>query len=152
MASEKILPFLTKLFHTIFDSHEFPESWSRSIIVPIHKKGDKTNTNNYRGISLLCALSKVFTAIFARRLRVWMELEKKIGIEQAGFRAKHTTVDHIFTLHATILKHVYSVGRGKLDVAFIDYNKAFDSVNRKTLWCVLQKAGISTKFSTYFFL
>ena len=87
IACDKITPFLTKLFNYVFDTREFPECWSQSVIIPIYKKGDHHNTNNYRGISLLSALSKVFTAILARRLKKWMEQEHKVCIEQAGFRS-----------------------------------------------------------------
>ena len=145
-AQEKLTPFLTKLFNNLFDNSYFPKLWSKSVIVPIHKKGDFHNPDNYRGISLLCATCKLFTTILADRLRNWMESESKLCIEQAGFRAGHSTIDHIFTLHAMILKHVYGEGRGKLYVCFVDYRKAFDSVNHTHLWRVLQESGVSTKF------
>ena len=146
VACEKIVPFLSKLFNTMYDLHDFPKTWSYSVIVPIHKKGDTSVTDNYRGISLLCALSKVFTAILAKRLRIWIESKNKVCPEQAGFRTQYSTVDHIFTLHAMISRHVYGNGRGKLYVAFIDYQKAFDSVDRQKLWEILTIAGVSNKF------
>ena len=145
-AQDVLLPFLIKLFNLLYDSHYFPKVWSKSVILPIHKKGDSNNPDNYRGISLLCATSKLFTSILANRLRTWMEMEDKICFEQAGFRADHSTVDHIFTLYALILKHVYGEGRGKLFVCFVDYRKAFDSVNHANLWRVLYESGMSTKF------
>ena len=146
LAADKIVPFLTRLFNKIYDSHSFPKSWSRSVILPLHKKGNLLNTDNYRGISLLCVMSKVFASILSSRLRKWMELEHKVCLEQAGFRTQHSTVDHIFTLYAMILKHVYGDRRGKLYVTFVDYRKAFDSVNHSKLWDVLRCARISTKF------
>ena len=102
--------------------------------------------DNYRGISLLCVMSKIFASILTSRLRRWVELENKVCPEQAGFRTQHSTIDHIYTLHAIILKHVYGDRRGKLYVAFVDYRKAFDSVNRSQLWKVLRSANLSTKF------
>ena len=146
VACDKIAPFLTKLFNKLFDSHYFPEAWSKSVIIPLHKKGDVQNPDNYRGFSHLGALCKVFTNILARRLRTWMEMEEKICDEQAGFRTRHSTVDHIFTLYSIVLKHVYGDRRGKLYVAFVDYKKAFDTVNHQQLWKVLKEAHLSTKF------
>ena len=146
VAGEKIAPFLTKLFNKIYDTHSFPRSWSRSVILPLHKKGNVLNVDNYRGISLLCVMSKIFASILTSRLREWIELENKVCPEQAGFRTQHSTIDHIYTLHAMILKHVYGNRRGKLYVTFIDYRKAFDSVNRSQLWEVLRSARLSTKF------
>ena len=145
-AQDKLLPFMTKLFNCLYESHYFPKNWSKSVIVPIHKKGDYHNPDNYRGISLLCASCKLFTSILADRLKTWMEVEDKICSEQAGFRREHSTIDHIFTLKSMILKHVFGEGRGKLYVCFVDYRKAFDSVNHTHLWRVLRESGLSNKF------
>ena len=146
IACDKLVPFLTELFNKLFDNHFFPVAWSKSILIPLHKKGDVHNPDNYRGITLLCALCKVFTNILSRRLRTWMELEEKISDEQAGFRTNYSTIDHIFTLHSIVTKHVYGDRRGKLYVAFVDYRKAFDTVNHQQLWKVLKGARLSTKF------
>ena len=147
IAGERIIPFLSKLFNKMFDMHYFPDLWSRSIILPLHKKGSVLDPDNYRGISLLSAISKIFSTVLTRRLRMWMELENKVCAEQAGFRTYHSTVDHIFSLHCMILKYVYGDRRGKLYVAFVDYRKAFDSVNHTKLWEVLKGAHLSTKFT-----
>ena len=69
-----------------------------------------------------------------------------MGLEQAGFREDHSTIDHVFTLHSIAVKHVYGGGRGKLYAAFVDFHKAFDSVDRSCLWTVLEKSRLSTKF------
>ena len=53
-----ILPVLTKLFNRLYDTDKFLKSWSKAIIVPIHKKGDPNIVSNYRGISLLDILEK----------------------------------------------------------------------------------------------
>ena len=64
-------------------------------------------------------------------------MEEKIIEEQAGFRAGYSTVDHIFSLYAMVQK--YLLKHTKLYVAFVDFKKAFDSVNRNALWSVLRK-------------
>jgi hypothetical protein len=63
--------------------------------------------------------------------------------EQAGFRANYSTIDHIFTLYSIVQK--YLLNKTKLYVAFVDFRKAFDSVNRNALWHVLRKNGINGK-------
>jgi len=73
-----ITPFLTKLFNKLFDSGHFPDDWTRSVIIPLLKKGDVLNPENYRGISLLSITSKVFTKILNTRLYNWAEREGKI--------------------------------------------------------------------------
>ena len=134
----------------MYDTGVFPEDWSRSVIVPIFKGGNSSDPQNYRGISLLSVISKLFSSVLTNRLQNWVEDNGKLCKEQAGFRKNHSTVDHIFTLHAMVTKHVYCGGRGKLYVAFIDYKKAFDSVNRQCLWKVLTKLGVSTKLVKMF--
>ena len=64
-------------------------------------------------------------------------MEEKILEEQAGFRAGYSTLDHIFSLYAMVQK--YLLKHTKLYVAFVDFKKAFDSVNRNALWSVLRK-------------
>ena len=124
----------------------FPRSWAKSIIVPIHKGGDVSNPKNYRGISLLSSISKVFMSILTDRLRSWAEKGDKFSKEQAGFRVDHSTIDHVFTLFSVAVKHVYGSGRGKLYAAFVDYQRAFDSIDRSCLWSVLTEICLSTKF------
>ena len=63
-----VVPFLVKYFNKLFSSGLNPTEWTKAIIVPLHKKGDINNVDNYRGISLLNVLSKIFTYIVNRRL------------------------------------------------------------------------------------
>ena len=132
-AIEVVIDFLVKLFNKIFDGGMFPREWSKSIIVSSHKKGDVNQPDNYRGIALTSDISKVYTNILNKRLAEWAEVEEKIIEEQAGFRAGYSTLDHIFSLYAMVQKHT------KLYVAYVDFKKAFDSVNRNALWSVLRK-------------
>ena len=140
-----ISPFLVKLFNQIYDTGTFPQEWGKSIIIPLFKSGDKNNPGNYRGISLLSILSKVFTSILNNRLYRWAENNHKICPEQAGFRQNYGTCDQIFTLISMIKKSAFGCKKGKLYVAFIDYLKAFDSVDRESLWLVLTKIKTSAK-------
>jgi hypothetical protein len=97
VADNIISPFLTKFFNCLFDRGVFPEDWTKAVIVPLFKKGDPNIVDNYRGISLLCIMSKIFTSILNSRLYTWAEYEKKICEEQAGFRKGYSTIDHLFT-------------------------------------------------------
>ena len=76
------------------NSEELPEEWKESVIVPIHKKGDKTECNNYRGISLLSTTYKILSNILLSRLIPYAE--EIIGDHQCGFRRNRSTTDHIF--------------------------------------------------------
>jgi hypothetical protein len=145
-AAENIIaPFLVKLFNRLFETGVFPKEWSQSVIIPLFKKGDANNPENYRGISLLSIVSKIFTSILNKRLYNWAEKEHKICEEQAGFRKSYATVDHVYTLMSMIKKSLFGLRKSKFYVAFIDYQKAFDSVDRESLWLVLKKIKTSTK-------
>ena len=113
----------------VFNTGIIPDEWSQGMISPIYKnKGDKASPDNYRGITILSCFGKLFTAILNNRLNNYLESMNLLCEEQAGFRKKYGTTDHIFNLKCIIDLYLF---RGKkLFCAFIDYKKAFDSVNR----------------------
>ena len=84
-SSQHLVPYLVELFNMFYDSGYFPPEWTTSILAPIHKKGSKDDPNNYRGVSLLPEISKIFTSIINNRLKVWCDTNEKIGEEQSGF-------------------------------------------------------------------
>ena len=145
-AGERIIPYITKLLNKVFQSSYFPINWATAIVVPLFKKGDKDIADNYRGISLLSIPSKILTAILNKRLYNWAEEHGKISDEQAGFRRSYSTVDHIYALYSMASNCLYGRRRSKLYVAYIDYKKAFDTVDRNILFQILEKQGVSTKF------
>jgi hypothetical protein len=140
---EKVVDFFVTFLNALFDKGIFPDYWCESITFPLYKKGDANNTNNYRGISISDIGSKVFSTIINRRLQEFVEDNNITGEHQAGFKRGYSTIDHMFTLLALIQKQ-FSFNR-KLYVAFIDFEKAFDSINRNLLWPILIKNGIRGK-------
>jgi hypothetical protein len=99
-----------------------------------------TNCNNWRGITLLSIPSKVFCIVLISRITE--AVDKKLRQEQAGFR-KGRGIDHIFVLR-NILEQCHEWQR-KLLVNFVDFEKAFDSLHRDSLWKILRNYGISSK-------
>ena len=136
-----ILPVLNKLFNRPFLNGYFPPCWSKSILVPLHKKGDINNTENYRGICLLDVLGKIFTSIINRRVTFFVNLYSKISEAQFGFREGYSTVDNAFILNSIIERYL-AKKKGKIYVCFVDFKRAFDSVNREKLWAVLKTNGL----------
>ena len=108
----------TKLFNLILKSGCYPKSY----IIAIHKSGDKSNLNNYRGISLMNCLSKIFRAISNARLTNFMD--NKFNDSQFGFRENHRTSDSLFILKALINKYLHK-HKQKIYVCFIDLQKSF---------------------------
>ena len=123
----------------------FPREWATGIIVPIFKKGDTGDLSNYRGITLLSIVGKIFTGILNSRLKSVIETFSLLNENQAGFRSGYRTTDHIFTLHSLIDNYVYK-NKKKLYVCFIDFRKAFDKVNLRHLWKKMIDLGLTGKF------
>ncbi len=106
-------------------------------MVSLYKKGDRTNTQNYRGICLLDTTYKVYARILNRRLKTIAEA--LLSEEQTGFRKGRSCTDAIF-----ILKRLIEERREhnkETHLAFIDLEKAFDNVRRKLLWEILERRG-----------
>ena len=91
-----------KLITSIWEKEKLPEEWKVSIIVPIHKKGDKTDCNNYGGISLLPTTYKILSNILFSRLIPYAK--EIIGDQQCGFRRNRSTIDHIFCIRQILEK------------------------------------------------
>ena len=128
----------------ILETGTFPTSWTIGLIVPIHKQGNIDNPNIYRGITLLSIFSKVFTSIINKRLVAWGEIMNKTSECQAGFRHGYTTIDNVFVLQSIIQRYLNTRG-GKLHALSVDFEKAFDSVDRHKLWAILNTHGVSPK-------
>ena len=138
------MPIYVKLFNLILRTGVFPEAWTVGIIIPIFKnKGSTEDPDNYRGITLLSCLGKLFTSVINNRLKKYMENLSLLGEEQAGFRAGYSTTDHIFTLKCII--DIFLSKKKKLFAAFIDYRKAFDNVWRVGLWQKLLNHNVNGK-------
>ena len=85
-----------KLMISIWNEEELPEEWKESIIVPIYKKGDKTDCSNCRGISLLPTTYKNLSNILLSRLTPYAE--EILGDHQYGFQCNRSTTDRIFCI------------------------------------------------------
>jgi hypothetical protein len=145
VASAHILsPYLKVLFNYILDQQTFPDEWSKAIICTIHRKGAYNEPNNYRGISLLSCVSKIFTKILHDRLCTWAEEQNLRFEEQAGFRKGYCTHDNIFVLQSLVQKYV-TKKRGRFYVLFIDFSKAFDSIPHDLLFYTLLQKGVHGK-------
>ena len=111
------------------------------LIIPIYKnKGSKDDANNYRGITLLSCLGKLFTSILNHRLTEFCENNLIIKEIQTGFRKCYSTLDHVCVIKNLI--DLYKFKRRKLFCCFGDYTKAFDSIWREALWHKLINSGI----------
>ena len=118
-----------------------PKSWCLDLISLIHKKGSKNDLGNYRGICVSSPLLKILCSLINDRVQAHCDEHGLISKNQIGFKKKTRTSDHIFTLKTLVKKYV-TMGKEKLYVCFVDFQKAFDSVWHKGLFHKLQRAGI----------
>ena len=98
----------------------------------LQKQRGPKNPSNYRPITILSCLGKLFTSVLNDRLTSYLNKNNILNENQAGFRKNYSCTDHIFTLHS--LFEIIRKRKKKLFVAFIDFSQAFDKVWRKGLW------------------
>ena len=130
---------LTHLFNNVFTG-EYPAQWAICTVTPVPKKGDPQDPNNYRGIAVSTAIAKLFSLVVYLRMDSWAEDTKRRAAGQAGFRNGRSTTDGIFVLQHCI--ESCRAAKKDLYVAFIDFEKAYDSVNRDLLWQALASMGV----------
>ena len=146
LKNDSAVRILFHMFKACFDTGIIPECWQWSIVNPIPKSStsDPRDPLNYRGITLASAVYKLYAGILNRRLTAWSEQNGKVGDEQNGFRAGRSCIDHLSTLSQLI--DTRKQQNLSTFVAYIDFSKAYDRINRGLLWSKLDKMGISPKF------
>ena len=124
-------------------SGEYPTAWCQGIINPLHKKkGGTLNPDNYRKITVLPALGKLFESILNSRFSAKNDVLLDNDIFQSGFMKNRMTTDNGFILYSLIMKQKFI--KKPLYVCFVDFTKAFDYVNRSAL--KLRERGVGGQF------
>jgi sorting nexin-29 len=135
---ETLCSEIYRIICSIWNKEELPQQWKESIIIPIHKKDDTTDCNNYRGISLLSTAYKMLSNILTARLIPYVN-----GDHQCGFRRNRSTTDPIFYIRQ-ILEKKWEYN-GMVHQLFIDFKKAYDSVKREVFYNILFEFGTPKK-------
>ena len=137
-----LTPVYTKLFNEILRTGIYPTSWKQGYIIPIYKNGDRSDPNNYRGITIISNIAKLFNSVINNRLIKFIENNNLIDENQIGFKQKSRTSDHVFVLKSLIDK--YLSNGNKLYTCFVDFRKAFDRVNHCKLIYKLRETNIGS--------
>ena len=132
---------LTKLFNHIEISSVFPTSWKSSFLVPLHKKGSQGDPDNYRGLAVGSNIGKLYTKCLNTKVKNFVEHNNILSPHQFGFRDDYRTHDAIFSLRSMV-NHYKNVNKKPVFSCFVDFSKAFDSVNRTALAYKLGNIGI----------
>ncbi len=137
---------LHALFQLCFDSDRVPTIWTKSIISPIPKNrtNDPRVPLNYRGISLLSCVYKLYSATLNTRLIKHLEDNDILHDEQNGFRGGRSCQDHIFTLSSIIKNRINE--KKSTFACYIDFRKAFDLLDRDLMLYRFLDYGVDGKF------
>ena len=130
--------WLTRVCEVACSTGQAPKQWQTSVIIPIHKKGDKRKCTNYRRTSLISVPGKVYAKCLEKKCR--KIVEPKLTDAQCGFRPGRSTMDQIFALQQ-IFEKSWEYAK-EIDACFVDLEKAYDRIPRDKLWAVLLQYGI----------
>jgi hypothetical protein len=132
-----------EIFHKVKKGKQFPDDWKIAIICPIYKgNGKQGEPGNYRRISILSVLVKIYSGILAGRLSDWLINNKTLSRFQAGFVKDKSPADNIFVIKTTVDTYL-RVKRGHIYWCLVGLEKVFDSTDREALWFKTRKKGVS---------
>ena len=124
-ASAILMTPLVRTFHQIL-TQGVPPCWCIGLIHPIYKAGDKDDPGNYRGITVVVILAKLYAMVLEARASAWAEQMKCRAKGQAGFRKDFRTTDQIFVIQTLVQQAKQA--KQKLYCCFVGFKKAFDLV------------------------
>jgi len=133
-ASVNAITLVAEWFGLCFEIGLVPSSWTRSLVVPVPKKGDLNLIKNYRPISLTESFRKLFEHCINKHI---IRSFPANHFSQGGFRSHHCVMDMVVALHQALSRK-----RG-MHVAFLDIKAAYDSVDRRILWHRCKERGLS---------
>ena len=139
---EILAEMLYGLFDKIWEEEEIPLEWKEGLLIKIPKKGDLGLCSNYRRITLLSVSGKVLNRIILERLKG--PVDRTLRDQQAGFRPGRPCIDQITRLRIIVEQSIE--WNSPLYANFVDFQKAFDSLDRESLWKLLRHYGVPIKF------
>ena len=138
-ASNALVRPMVYLFNRVL-REGYPEGWRVSAVCPVPKKAGAVERDDHRGIAVGTALAKLFSLVLLGRLDEWAEQHGVRAVGQYGFRKGRGTADAAFVLSHVV--ETYGARRKPVYAVFVDFRKAYDSVDRDTLWRCLAQLGV----------
>lgn len=135
---KNVITLLTDMFNQILEGEQPPQEWRSAYICSIYKKGDKAKCENYRGLSVINSIGRIFSKVLKNKIE--RIIKPQISKDQAGFTAGKSGIDNIFCLQQIIEK--YKSKNREVHLVFVDLEKAYDTVPRKLLWEAMKDMNI----------
>ena len=133
--------WLLSLMRLCWNTKTTPKSWHISEVIPVYKKGSPTDCRNYRPISLVSVLYKVYTTILLNRLKD-AGSESRLWSRQFGFKTRSSTEDALFIVRRRIEQALTSRG-GRASLLALDWKAAFDCIAPQRLMLALRRFGLN---------
>ena len=148
IATEAVAPSLTGIFNQALVTGIFPSDWKMAKVSPIFKNGFKSDLNNYRPMSVIPTVAKIFEKIIYDQLYQYLNDNGLLNSGQSGLRSLYST---LFALLETSNNWCVSIDRGLLNgVIFIDLRKALDTIDHEIILKKLTKYGVDQDALTWF--
>ena len=144
MCDESLVQPLSLIFRGCIDTGVYPDTWKKSNIVPVHKKGDKQIVNNYRPVSLLPICSKILEKIIFDSIMRFLNENKLLSDAQSGFRPSDSCEYQLLSIVHDIYKSFDCNPPLEVRGIFLDISKAFDRVWHDGLIYKIKSFGISS--------
>lgn len=147
-AGFSIVTSLTKLLNMSLEKGIFPDSWKKANVIPLHKKGEKNDVNNFRPVSVLPIVSKIHERIVFKHVYNHLHENGLITRHQSGFRPNDSTINQLSYMY-----HQFSDALDKkkdVRIVFCDVSKAFDKVWHRGIIFKLKQFGIENKLLDWF--
>ena len=138
---------LTTIYRSSLETGEVPEIFRTAYVTPIHKSGPRTLPVNYRPVSLTSHLAKTMERVLRKPLVTFLEVNKKMNVNQHGFRQGRSCLSQLLEHYDNILKILEDDGNA--DCIYLDFSKCFDKIDTGLLCHKLKQTGVNSKMGIW---